>query len=117
MAQQFESVRRPFTNEELTAMHEQLVVEVGNVKDLRSSKTQTNATINAEIKGAEKNVWDLQGKLALGYELIEVEVITVMDRPTPGEKQIVEADSGNVLRTEPMTARERQASFGFSEPE
>jgi hypothetical protein len=112
-----ESLRRYFTDSELATMHEQLVVEVGSVKELRSTKTQTNATINAEIKGAEKRVWDLQEKLVTGYETVDVEVIAIMDSPAPGQKKIVRVDTNEVIRTEPMTAKERQASFGFSEPE
>jgi hypothetical protein len=112
---QYESVRRPFTDIELVAMHEQLVVEVGNVKELRGQKTQTNTTINAAIKTAEKSVWDLQEKLALGYEQIDVEVIAIFDRPEPGKKLIVRVDTNQELRVEPMTLRERQQAFGFTE--
>lgn len=114
---QYESVRREFTEKEMADMHEALVQRVGDVKDLRSEKTQANATINAAIKGSEKAVYDLQEKLALGYEMVEVEVLAVMDRPTVGTKTIIRCDTGEELRTEPMTAREKQQTFGFQEPE
>jgi len=117
MSQQFESVRRPFREDELVKMHDQLVVEVGNVKELRTQKTQTNTELNAAIKTAESCVWSTQEKLALGYELIDIEVVSVMDRPTVGQKEIVRADTGQVLRVEPMTLMERQQSFGFERPE
>jgi hypothetical protein len=113
----YEQVRRNFTERELAEMHEQLVVCVGNVKDLRAEKTQANSTINAAIKTAEKSVWDCQEKLALGYEVVDTEVIAAMDTPRPGMKRIVRVDTNETIREEPMTARERQGSFGFTEPE
>jgi hypothetical protein len=113
---QYEQVRRNFTEREMADMHEALVQRVGEVKDLRSEKTQANASLNAAIKGAEKGVFDLQEKLALGYEMVEVEVLAIMDRPVQGSKTIIRVDTGEDLRTEPMTAREKQQSFGFQEP-
>jgi hypothetical protein len=117
MSQQFEQVRRPFTESELATMKDQLVVEVGNVKELRGEKAQATTTLNASIKTTEKGVWDLQERIALGYETIDVEVVSVLDRPEPGRKQIVRADTGQVLRVEVMTLAERQSSFGFERPE
>lgn len=114
---QYEQLRRYFTDIELATMHEQLVVEVGNVKDLRGEKAQTTTTLGAAIKTSEKQVFDLQEKLSLGYEVIDVETISIMDAPTPGQKQILRVDTNQVIRTEPMTAREKQGSFGFQGPE
>jgi len=110
---QYESIRRYFGDEELAVLHEQLVVQVGEVKDLRGQKTQANTIINAQIKTAEKSVWDTQEKLATGYESIDVEVVPVMDTPKPGQKTIIRCDTSEKLRVEPMTARERQMSLGF----
>jgi hypothetical protein len=113
---QYESIRRYFSAEELDALHEQLVVHVGEVRELRGQKTQANTIINAQIKTAEKTVWDTQEKLATGYESIDVEVLAVMDIPAPGQKTIIRADTSEKIRVEPMTAREKQQSFGFHEP-
>lgn len=114
---EYESVRRYFRPDELAAMHEELVQFVGTVKDLRAEKAQSNVSMNAAIKASEKAVWDCQEKLANGYEVIDVEVISVMDAPEHGQKEIRRVDTNEVVRTEPMTARERQQSFGFQEPE
>lgn len=113
---QYEPIRRYFSAEELDALHEQLVVQVGDVRDLRAQKTQANTIINAQIKTAEKNVWDIQERLATGYETLDVEVLAVMDQPRPGQKTIIRADTSEKIRVEPMTAREKQQSFGFNEP-
>jgi len=113
---QYEPVRRYFSDKELAEMHEALVQSVGTVKDLRAEKTQSNASMNAAIKGAEKNVWDYQEKLANGYEVIDIEVIAIMDTPSPGMKRVIRVDTNEAVREEPMSARERQGSFGFDEP-
>ena len=113
---QYESLRRYFEPKEIADMHEQLVQAVGEVKDLRTQKAQSTTTISAAIKTAETNVFSLQEKLVTGYETVDVEVIAVMDTPRPGMKKILRVDTNEVLREEPMSARERQQSFGFQEP-
>jgi hypothetical protein len=110
---QYESVRELFTEQQMAAMKDDLVQAVGEVKMLRTEKTASMSTMGAAIKAAEKLVFELQEKLSLGYEVIDVEVIAVYDEPEPGTKKIVRADTGKELRVEPMTARERQQSFGF----
>jgi hypothetical protein len=112
----YESVKRYFTEAEIAEMHEALVVRVGEVKELRGEKKQVDSTLGASIKTAEKGVFDLQEKLATGYEVMDVEVIAIMDEPSPGQKKIIRTDNNEVLRTEPMTSREKQQSFGFEEP-
>lgn len=114
---QFESVRRNFTEQEMTTMGDGLVESVGTVRTLRAEKTAAVASMNGQIKTTEKIVFELQEKLSLGYELVDVETITVLDEPEPGKKKIIRADTSEVLRVEVMTMRERQQSFGFQEPE
>lgn len=114
---QYESVRRPFTEREMADMNDQLVQAVGEVRTLRAEKTTQTSTLGAAIKTAEKLVFELQGKLSLGYEMIDVETFPVYDDPEPGRKKIVRADTSEVLRIEPMTPRERQQSFGFGSGE
>lgn len=112
---QYEPIRRYFSEEELAALHDQLVVSVGEVRELRGQKTQAMTVYGAQIKTAEKSVWDLQEKLAMGFESVDVEVLAVMDTPTPGMKTVIRADTSEKVRVEPMTAREKQQSFGFTE--
>ena len=95
-------------------MNEGLVQAVGDVKSLRAEKASAMSTMGAAIKQAESNVFDLQGKISLGYEVIDVEVFSVFDEPEPGKKKIVRADTSEVLRVESMTARERQQTCSDS---
>lgn len=114
---QFESVRRNYTEQEMATMNDGLVAAVGDVKTLRADKTAALSSMGAAIKQSEKLVFELQGMLSQGYELIDVETITIFDEPEPGKKKIIRADTSEVLRVELMTQREKQSSFGFQEPE
>lgn len=105
---QFESVRRDFTEPEIARMHEQLVVKVGEVRGLREQKATMVATVNTQIKTSEKEVWDLQGKLETGFEMVEVETLDLFDTPRPGWKTIIRADTNEHLRELPMSPREKQ---------
>ena len=112
---QYESLRRDFTDEEMARMHGELVQRCGEVKTLRAEKAQATTTLNAGIKTAETAVWDLQEKLSLGYEYVDVEVLTLYDTPAPGHKRILRLDNNVTVREEPMTPREKQQSFGFQD--
>jgi hypothetical protein len=109
----YEQVRQPFTEAEMAVMHGELVTAVGEVRQLRADKAQTNATINASIKETESRVFTLQERLANGYQTVEAEIVYIFDEPEPGRKQVAIAATGLVLRTEQMTLAERQRSFGF----
>jgi hypothetical protein len=114
----YELVREDFTEQQMAEMHEALVVRLGDQENLEAKKKQENVTINAVIKGVAKEVHDLRANLANRYQMVKVEVLAVMDRPTLGTKTIIRVDTGAEVRTEPMTAREKQEqqSFGFQEP-
>lgn len=110
---QYENVRQPYTEKQIEEMKESLIQAVGEVRTLRTEKTAAMSSMGAAVKSAEKRVFELQEKLSLGYEIIETEVFFDFDKPEPGLKKVVRLDNGEVLRTEQMTPRERQQSFGF----
>jgi hypothetical protein len=114
---QYELVREDFTDRQMAEMHDSLVVRLGDVENLELQKKQETATVSAAIKSAQKEVHDLRSNLANGYQMVEVEVLSVMDRPTVGTKTIIRVDTGAEVRQEPMTSREKQQSFGFQDPE
>lgn len=105
---QKEIVRRDYTEEEIAHLHELLSTSVGKFFELEEKKAAEAAQHNTAIKAAKKDMADIQTKLERGYEEVEVEVVEAMDRPEPGMKQIVRADTGKVLRTVPMSPREKQ---------
>ncbi|HEU0180316.1 MAG TPA: hypothetical protein VFV58_39270 [Blastocatellia bacterium] len=103
-----EEVKRPFTAEETSRMKDELVFRVGAIYELRSRKKAMTSAIASEILTAEKACSDLQQKLALGYELEEMEIGVTFDEPSVGEKTVFVASSGKPIRVEKMTPGELQ---------
>jgi len=110
-----EEVKRPFTAEETSRMKDELVFRVGEVYALRSQKKEMTSTINASISTAEKACSDVQTKLALGYELEEIEIGCTYDLPEIGMKTIFAAATGKEIRVERMTPAELQRQL-FEDP-
>lgn len=111
----YESVRYVFTNEEIQTMGEALARENQNLLDLREQKKSAMAALNAEIAETGVRAVDLATKINNRYEMREIEVVPLMDTPRPGMKALARIDNpDDVIRYEPMTAAEKQASFGFN---
>jgi len=73
------------------------------------------ATFNGAIKEASQRAAETAVKVNNRYELREVEVVRLMDTPRPGMKAIARIENPDeVIRIEPMTAAEKQGTFGFS---
>jgi hypothetical protein len=110
----YESVKYTFTHDEIRTLGEQLAREAQTVFDLREQKATLTAELAGDIKSANKRVGDLTHKINHGYELREVEVMTMYENPRPGQKTIIRVDNNETLRVEPMSMKEMQSSFGFS---
>ena len=110
----YESVRYVFSDAEIQGMGENLALENQNLLDLREQKSSAVAAITAQIKEAGLRAVDLATKINNRYEMREVEVVPLMDTPRPGMKALARIENpDDVIRYEPMTAAEKQASFGF----
>ncbi len=111
----YEQVKYVFTDEELRVLGESLARESQNLIDLREQKSSAAAAFAAQIKEASVRCADLATKINNRSEFREIEVVPLMDTPKPGMKAIVRIENpDDVIRYEPMTAAERQASFGFN---
>ena len=108
-----ERVRYKFTDDELRDLGVQLAREQQGVDTLRDEKAETTAAVNARIKEAERRVSEMAVKVTNGYDWIDVEIMQMLDEPRAGMKRIMRTDTGEHLRDEPMTAAEKQTSFGF----
>ena len=113
----YEQTKYLFTDPEIQAMGELLARENQNLLDLREQKSSAVAAITAQIKEAGLRAVDLATKINNRYEMREIEVVPLMDTPRPGMKALVPIDNPDpdkVIRYEPMTAAEKQESFGFN---
>jgi hypothetical protein len=112
----FESIKYSFGPDELRQLGETLAREAQTVFDLREQKSAADAALTAQIKAANRRVADLAEKVNNGYELREVECLSLLETPRPGLKRIIRIDTHETVREEAMTMQEMQSSFGFSEP-
>ena len=113
----YETVQRRFTEIERRQLGETLARTVQELVDNKSARVAAVADFQAKHKALENEAIRLTGCVNRGFEEIEAEVMTMYDRPRHGQKQILRVDTNEVLRTEPMTPRELQGSFGFQDPE
>lgn len=113
----FEMVKRVFTEDERRRLGETLARTVQDLVDNKQARVAAMADYAAKHKALENEAIRITDCVNRGFEEVEVEVMTMYDRPKPGQKQILRVDTNEVLRTEPMTPRELQGSFGFPEPE
>ena len=112
----YEAIKYTFKSDELRELGEGLAREAQNVFDLRAEKSSTVASYGASIKSAEKRVADLTTKINNGFEMREVECLTMLETPRPGMKRIIRLDTNETVREEAMTVAEMQQGFGFTEP-
>jgi hypothetical protein len=108
---QFESLKRYFTESELREMNAAMQGRMLELKTLKAEKTSILTTLGATIKTTERDIWDLLDKITTEYEIVDVEIVTLFDTPKAGVKRIVRVDNSEVLREEPMSAREQQRSL------
>lgn len=116
MSQQFESVKYEFTQDEIRELGKTLAVEGARLDEVKGERAATMADFKARLEAIAGRQRELQIQINNGFKLVEVEVMTMYDRPKPGQKQVLRLDTNTVMREEPMTARELQGSFGFREP-
>lgn len=110
----YEQTKYVFTDEEIRHMGEALARENQNLLDIRDAKSAAVASFAAQMKEAGQRAVDLASKINNRYEMREVEVVPLMDTPRPGMKALVRIDNpDDIIKYEPMTAAEKQATFGF----
>jgi hypothetical protein len=113
----FETVKKTFTENERRRLGETLARTVQQIVDNKQARLSAAADFQAKHKALEMEAIRLTDCVNRGFEEVEVEVMTMYDRPRPGKKQILRVDNNEVVRTEDMTPLELQSSFGFPEPE
>ena len=113
----YETVKNIFTEDERRRLGENLARTVQELVDNKAARVAAVADYTAKHKALENEAIRLTDCVNRGFEEIEAEVMTMYDRPRHGQKQILRVDTNEVLRTEPMTPRELQGSFGFQDPE
>lgn len=113
MAREYESIEYRFSDEEILALGKQLAHGNQRIYTLRAEKASTMASLSAAIKEAEKIAAEITTKIERKSEMREIEVVPVMDKPRPGLKTMVRADTGEEVRIAVMTLEEQQSTLDF----
>jgi len=111
----FEKVAYQFTDTELNEMGRFLARVEARLADAEAQKAALTKEITGNIAVIKREIRELTVRIETGIEMRDVEVLILMDTPTPGVKRIVRLDTNQPLREEVMTREELQQSFGFKE--
>jgi hypothetical protein len=111
-----EKVQRSFSEPEILAFQAELVRKTREQLEVGDAKAEATARFNADLKRLGEEIRQLSHLFELGFEWVEVEVIILLDQPAVGLKTLVRTDTGEEVRSEPMTPEDRQRAFGFEEP-
>ena len=110
-----EQVRRKFTDLEILAFKDHLASKVREHLEQKARRKEAVDGFNAVLKNIDDEIVQLSDQLEKGYEWVSGEVIIYLNSPEPGMKTVIQADTREELRTEPMTDRDRQQSLGFED--
>lgn len=105
------------TADELYQAGQQLAAATREAIACETDKKAAQAAYKARAEEAARICAELSLKITRRYEMRELDCIVNFGEPEAGKKQIVRPDTGEVVRTEDMTADELQSGFEFGEGE
>jgi hypothetical protein len=102
------SLPREFTPDELQAKANELALVIEALDKLEEDKAQTSKEFSETIKSFRSRMNGLAKAIRTRGETRLVECVVRMNCPNPLEKSTVRLDTGELVKTEPMTQEERQ---------
>ena len=108
-----ELLRCDFTPEEWAENARQLATATRLRCELEQEKKEIDSQYRAKIEEQIGRASKLAALLGAGYETRNVPCEVIVDKPEPGQATIVRKDTGEIVRTRPMTEMEHQAVLDF----
>ena len=108
-----ELLRCDFTSDEWTENARQLATATRLRSELEQEKKEIDSQYKAKIEEQIVRASKLAALLGAGYEMRNVPCEVILDKPEPGQATVVRTDTGEIVRTRPMTEMERQAVLDF----
>jgi hypothetical protein len=108
-----ELLRCDFTPDEWAESARQLATATRLRSELEQEKKEIDSQYKAKIEEQIGRASKLAALLGAGYEMRNVPCEIIVDKPEPGQATIVRQDTGEIVRTRPMTDMERQAVLDF----
>jgi hypothetical protein len=109
-----ELLRCDFTPDEWTENARQLATATRLRSELEQEKKEIDSQYKAKIEEQIGRASKLAALLGAGYEMRNVPCEILLDKPELGQATIVRRDTGEIVRTRPMTEMERQAVLDFT---
>lgn len=106
-----ESLFCDFTAEELEQKGQELSSAMLHYDDVESKKKEATTTFGDELKSIRGQMRGLSNAIRKKGETRPVECVVNFNNPVIGLKRIVRADTGELVREEPMTSTERQQNL------
>lgn len=108
-----ELLRCDFAPDEWAESARQLATATRLRAELEQEKKEIDSQYKAKIEEQIGRASKLAALLGAGYEMRNVPCEINVDKPEPGQATIVRRDTGEIVRTRPMTDMERQAVLDF----
>lgn len=108
-----ESLRWPLTPAEIQARGELLARHNQELLRIEGDKKNAAATFKSLEAQEQKAIEQLAAEITQGFVYRDTECVVWLSMPKTGMKQIVRPDTGEIVRTEPMTAEEMQIGIDF----
>ena len=108
-----ELLRCDFAPDEWAESARQLATATRLRSELEQEKKEIDSQYKAKIEEQIGRASKLAALLGAGYEMRNVPCEVILDKPEPGQATVVRTDTGEIVRTRPMTEMERQAVLDF----
>ena len=112
-----EYLRRTFTDAERLQMGNRLAEAYNGLATLDEEEASMKAKIKERRSTLEATVGSLSRELGTGWTMENVKCRLDYDTPNPFEVSYVRIDTGEIVKTRPMTDQERQAEIPFDKPQ
>lgn len=108
MGQTIEHVQRTYIDAEILEFGKENATLIAEIEQIETDKKAATDHFKAQAVLRQEKVSDLAGKINRGYEVIPTPCEEIMNSPTNGMKTIVAINGGEIIRTIPMTDKDRQ---------
>ena len=111
----YEEIRYDFTDAELRAFGDDLAARNRERINLKEQRAAALAAFTASMRDIDQEIAKLTDQITTRGEMRRTEVMYRLDDPRPGWKTVFIVETNKDLRTEPMSAAEKQGTFGFTD--
>src|SRR5262252_1079485 len=110
-----ENCKVKLTERDRVTMGEDLARHTQELIRIEVDKKTAGASFKSLEEAEKAAMRELSLSISQGYVMRDLECVVYLGSPGPGMKQIIRPDTGEEVRTVPMTKEELQQTFNFGE--